>query len=258
MRGLSSNSYMKTVRTFLVIGIALVGTAASLMIQNRAESQLAANDAVLQQHENELHALLLEQRRLSNSLAQTKVSLPADRINEIRKLQNEAEALHKQTNELAQQRQQLASSPTAVSAPSQPPRLYPQEYYVELNRLTAGKTKDAKAIVYAFGWFARENDGAIPSTIDLARLDPYLRKGNMSLTGTNEFEVVYHGSLHELSNVPPQAVALIRERQPWLAPSGKWARVYGMVANSMPQVIESDDNFQSWEAEHIVPPSDRR
>jgi len=48
--------------------------------------------------------------------------------------------------------------------------------------------------------------------------------------------------------------SLIRERSPWTAPSGKSARVYGMGDGSS-QVVEADDNFQSWEAIHLIPPA---
>jgi hypothetical protein len=69
----------------------------------------------------------------------------------------------------------------------------------------------------------------------------------------SEFEMVYQGSYNELTNVPWQEVALIRERQAWPTPSGKWARIY-VTADGDVKVVESDDNFQSWEAEHIIPP----
>jgi len=44
---------------------------------------------------------------------------------------------------------------------------------------------------------------------------------------------------------------VIRERQTWIAPSGKRARVYGM-ADGRSEIIESDDDFKAWEAEHII------
>ena len=65
--------------------------------------------------------------------------------------------------------------------------------------------------------------------------------------------MIYQGSLKELTNVPQQAVALIRQRQAWPTPLGKWARIYVMAGGDL-NVVESDDNFQSWEAAHIIPP----
>ena len=88
----------------------------------------------------------------------------------------------------------------------------------------------------------------------LAEADSYLRKEGRTLSGTNRFEIVYHGSVNALSNVPRGAIALLRSADTWIAPSGKPARVYGLADGSS-QIVESDDDFQSWEAEHIVPPA---
>jgi hypothetical protein len=81
---------------------------------------------------------------------------------------------------------------------------------------------------------------------------PYLAENHLTLTGTNEFELIYPGPQDGLTNFPTQMLAVIREQQPWQAPSGRWARVYGMLTVP-PRVVETDDNFQSWEADHIIP-----
>ena len=77
------------------------------------------------------------------------------------------------------------------------------------------------------------------------------------LSGTNRFEIVFQGLQNELSNIPPRRVALIREQQPWLTPDGKWARVYGL-ADGMSVTVVSDDNFQTWDAQHIIPQASER
>ena len=62
---------------------------------------------------------------------------------------------------------------------------------------------------------------------------------------------------NDLTNIPLRRVALIRERQPWLTANGKWARVYGL-ADGAACPVETDDNFQSWDAQYIIPPPDGR
>jgi hypothetical protein len=99
--------------------------------------------------------------------------------------------------------------------------------------------------------------------LSLEQVAPYVYKGENPLAGTlkgrdamagaNDFELVYQGSRQELTNVPEEAVAMIRERQAWPTPGEKSARVYVMV-NGRVIVVESDDSFQSWEAKHIIPP----
>ena len=60
--------------------------------------------------------------------------------------------------------------------------------------------------------------------------------------------------MDDLAGVPAQSVALLRQQQAWPTPAGKSARIYVMVGGKV-QVVESDDNFQSWEAGHVVPES---
>ena len=125
------------------------------------------------------------------------------------------------------------------------------EYWAQLNQRTGPKWNDATSLVWCLSEYARDHQGQFPSSLD--QIASYLSKAPFPLTGTNEFEFVYQGSFYDLTNTPRGAVAVIRERQAWLAPNEKWARVYGM-ADGGPKTIVTGDNFQSWEAEHILPP----
>ena len=123
-----------------------------------------------------------------------------------------------------------------------------------------GKLNDARAITAALRKYADQYQGVFPLNLDQAAayLPQALKEdsppwANAPLTGTNNFEIVYRGSQNELTNIPLRRVALIREWQPWMAPEGKWARVYG-YADGAADIVESDDNFQSWDAQHIIPP----
>jgi hypothetical protein len=98
----------------------------------------------------------------------------------------------------------------------------------------------------AFYRYYRSHEERFPSS--LSELGP----DHLSLTGTNDFELIYAATPSGLTNFPTQLVAVLRERQPWVAPSGKWARVYGILTLP-PRTVETDDNFQSWEAEHVIP-----
>jgi hypothetical protein len=170
-------------------------------------------------------------------------------MDELQKLRSRAEALRKQTNELGKQlaenRRSLPSQTASRPLPHSP------EYYEQLHQMAAVKPTEARNLATAFRMYASDHQNQVPSNLDQAA--PYLRDG-MSLTGTNEFDIIYQGSLDELKNIPLSSVALIRSRQIWLGPSGKMTRVYGL-ADGSGQIVESDDNFQSWEEEHIIPPA---
>ena len=134
------------------------------------------------------------------------------------------------------------------SAPA--PETHTPEYWEQLHQMAGGKTTDAMRLALGFWNYASDHQGQCPSNID--QIVPYLAKDKLSLSGTNQFEIVYQGSQNDLTNIPPRRVALIRERKPWLTPDGKWARVYGS-ADGAASIIVSDDNFQSWDAQHIIP-----
>jgi hypothetical protein len=245
-----------------------VAVIAALLIERRAQAQFRANDSILRQQYNQLAQLAAENQRLSNLIDQAKTSSATgdDRTAELAQLRAKVEALRQQTNRLAELPKRLAEKRRLEGT-----QLY---HHGDFNLLehnheseitfaggprATGKLNDARAITAAFSKYADERQGVFPLNLDGAAT--YLPKTlevdsppwvNAPLTGTNDFEIVYQGSQNDLSNIPPRRVALIRERQPWLTPDGKWARVYG-YADGAASVVESDDNFQSWDAQHIIP-----
>ena len=218
--------------------------------------------------------------------------VPADDYTaELARLRTEAETLRKQTNELAKQLAENrrarplphAAMPTAGSiniASYVVSDSNSEEYKEQLYRmasaaphslpLTNDRTMDdARHLSFAVRKYAREHQGEFPSRFDQAapyfydiqaqhyeqmrKLEPSLPPKQQESPLPSEFEMVYQGSLNEFTNIPDQVVALIRERQAWPTPAGKWARIY-VMANGFVRIVESDDNFQSWEAAHIIPP----
>ena len=107
----------------------------------------------------------------------------------------------------------------------------------------------ARNLRSAFSKYAREHGGDFPSSLD--QVLPYFREDD-PVPHADEFEIVFQGSLRELTNLPLQAVAVAREKEPWPTPGGKWARIY-VMADGLPLVVESDDDFQVWESESVIP-----
>ena len=252
-------------KIILVGVIAGVAAIASVLVQRHAQAEFHQNEALLQQQENQIVQVTTDNQRISNLLAQAEVKSPTadDRQAELARLSAKAEALRQQINELAKQ--------VAEHRRFAGPQFYSLGDFNLLghNRETAitsgggptasGKLNDARAITAALRRYASEYQGEFPLKLD--KVAPYLPKplepdapptANTPLTGTNDFEIVFQGSQNDLTNIPARRVALIRERHPWLTPDGKWARVYG-YADGAADTVESDDNFQSWEAQHIIP-----
>jgi len=114
--------------------------------------------------------------------------------------------------------------------------------------------------------YAKANDGQFPAS--MSQLTPFFRspiddailqrydivaKRNMVLSGSNRFDIIYQGSLDKLDGIPLGTVAVIRDQQTWPSPSGKMLRAYGM-ADGHGQIVSADDNFQSWESQHVILP----
>ena len=271
------SSAIRRLKIFFIGAIAVAGVTASLMIRSQSQARLRESEAALCQQDNRLAELAAEQQRLSNLVAQASRVSAEDASAELLKLRSEVEALRKQTNELGRHRAEerqwrpsdsdsstrsKTSSSVAAEVVSDSDS---EEYRVQLYRMASAAphsppltndrtTGDARNLSSALRKYAREHQGEFPTNFDEAA--SYYYKDE-PLPRTSEFELVYQGSLNELTNVPPQAVALIRERQAWPTPRGKWARVYVMVEGNV-KVVESDDNFQSWEAAHVLPPLSAR
>ena len=266
----------RTLRSAFVTGIVITGVMTSLVIRYRAKAKLDQNAALLQQQENQLMDLAAENRRLANLDAQAKSSPAADQTAELLKLRTEAEALRKQASELRAQvaekhRSRSQQHPLRpdfgrVGSASVVSDSDSEEYKDQLYKMAWGSKenpamRDAYNLKYAIGKYALAHQGELPLSLD--QVAPFVFKGELPLAGTlkgrdpmagaAEFELVYQGSRQELTNVPEEAVAMIRQRQAWPTPGGKSARVYVMV-NGRVLVVESADNFQFWEAEHVIPP----
>lgn len=253
----------------LSVAIAVAALALSFLLQHRAGAKLRQNDNFLQQQQDDIAQTMAANQLLSNRVAQAHQAAAdnnraADAIVELAQLQAKAAALRSQENQLSNQ---LWNS--RVSAGE---RLLASENYNLTNHSDElrisfaggpredGKLNDARAVTAALQRYAQDHAGLFPASLDQAsvylplpsrKLKPW---ENAPVSGTNDFEIVYQGTTNELTDIPLRRVALIRERQPWLTPDGKWARVYG-YADGAVSAVESDDNFQSWDALHIIPPS---
>ncbi len=235
---------MTKLKLTLIFATGAISAGIALFIHQNARVKMRENETALRQQESQLNQLLTEQQRLSNQVAEAKNSTNSQ-LSELTNLRNKAQALQEQTNKLGIQvksNRQLRASQRAVADESRPP-----EYYQELFRVAGAKPIDGRNLTTAFVTYASDHQGRFPSTLD--QVAKYLAQ--YPLSGTNQFDVIYHGSLDELKGIPRGSVAVIRERQTWIAPSGKRARVYGM-ADGRSEIIESDDDFKAWEAEHII------
>jgi len=243
-------------------GIIVIAVVASVLLERRNRAKFRENDEVLGHQDHQLGELAAENQRLSDLIAQARTNrAPSeDRTAELAQLRAKVEALRQQTKQLADNRR--ATGVQFFSTGDFNLLEHNKELAITFGGgpRETGKLSDARALTAALRRYAEEHQGEFALNLD--QVAPFLPKAleadsppwaNAPLTGTNDFEIVYQGSQNDLTNIPPRRVALIRERLPWLTPDGKWARVYGSADGSA-STVESDDNFQSWDAQHIIPP----
>lgn len=237
----------KTILLILLAGASLI---ASLIIHNHANEALRARAEISLQQSQQLANLQSEQRHLSNQLTHVSAGSRATHSAEIAKLRAEAEALQRRTNELAKESQSHRTLKSKQSVSKQDD--HPPEYWKQFNQLAGNKSVEALYVARAITEYADDHRNQFPSSLD--QVAPYLAKNNLTLSGTNHFEIIFQGSLDQLDGIPWTSVAVVRETEPWPSPDGTPTRAYGMLGG-MGQIISTDDNFQSWESGHVIPPA---
>jgi hypothetical protein len=261
---------MRRASFILLTVVAVAAVVASLLIQRRDEATIRQNENALQQQREEIGRATAGNQHLSNGVVQAEQATTtnediADYGAELAELRSKIAGLRSQEIQLSNQQwnSRLSAGIHLLSIGNS--NLL--DHNTTIASTTGGgpraenaKLNDARVLTSALKHYANEHQGQFPSSLDQVTgyLPPPLDSNSRfdadaPLSGTNDFEIVYQGTTNDLGNIPPRRVALIRERQPWLTPDGKWARAYGF-ADGGAETVVSDDNFQSWDALHVVPP----
>ena len=233
-------SHIKLAMSALVIA----GVTTGLVVQHRAQDKLRAeNGSLLQQ----IAQLQTDNESLSNRLVMSGDSkkLSDEQFNELLRLRGTVGMLRQQTNQLGK---------LLASKANQVPYLQPSEENVSAQerekRVAIAKMNDADSLTLGIIMYAHDNQGQIATNID--QIAPYLTNSTSIPTGTNSFELVYRGSLDELTD--PKSVILIQESQAMQTPSGRWVKTYGFADGHSEVHGEPFDNFDTFEQQHSVPP----
>lgn len=121
------------------------------------------------------------------------------------------------------------------------------------NQMAKAKLNEAYILAMCFITYADKNRGQFPTNFD--QIDAYTNRdytNQYPLSGTNDFEIVYQGSLHALRD--PGAVILFQENQPWQY-DGKWAKTYGFADGHAEVQSRADGDFSAFEKQHTLQPS---
>jgi RNA polymerase sigma factor (sigma-70 family) len=235
----------------MLSAVLAASVAIPLVMQQRASARLRDEDQSLKLQANQLAQLRAEHDRLSDQA--TGAKLTQSQLNDLQKLRSEIGPLRQQAGEVAKlqaENRQLQSAKRRDTGPKS--ALQQKEEVI-------GRMNYSKAWVLAFYMYADKNGGRFPTNFDLAL--PFLddRAKNQENVKSDQFEIVFDGALKRVKN--PSDIIVLREKEAWETISSenghRWARLYGFVDGHIEVHSEPENNFEAYEKQHMMPPSDQ-
>jgi RNA polymerase sigma factor (sigma-70 family) len=234
---------MTNLKAGIVGAVVMAGVATPLMLHYRAQPDLREKDTLLQQQNDELALLAAENARLSNLVAEASTSPTRDNSRELLRLRGEVGVLKGQLAAAAS-RQERTTRSSQIKTEA--------ESAEEQKQISIAKMNYTKGWMMAFMQYANRNQGQLPTNFDQA--SPFLPDEAKSQTNLvpDQFEIVYQGSISEITN--PQSVIVIREKEAWSTLNGGWVKGYSFADGHSEIHKAVDGNFQPWEQQHMVAP----
>jgi hypothetical protein len=231
---------MTTLKKTLIATLVVASIATPLVVYTKSAAKQRAAEASLRQQGDELTDQQAEHERLSGLAGST--ANAKDRSADLARLRAEAEALRKQTNTLPRVRAENRRLQAAADLPDvEPSEAEKQEVNV---KMTASKNWAIASFLYS-----RKNQGQFPPTIEQAAAF-YPGKGSAATNSTtDQFEVVYQGSLTALTK--PQDVIVVRQKEA-LPYGNRWAKVYGYGDGHVEMHVQAESDFDAWEKQHLA------
>jgi hypothetical protein len=241
----------KPTKIILIGGVATLSFVWSMLVHHRFTVESEARQAHIREQGQQLLQLTAERKQMADALDNLSRLGSRDYGSELSNLRAEVKSLRQKTNELAMLLKLRTSPP---SPQSDSPAGYLSGATLDAMPELVRSREDTRKVASAILTYTLQHEGRVPS--DLSAVTGELQKittgiGQAAVETLESFEIVYHGSLADLSGIPNGAVAVVRYPGIWAAPDGRAVRIYGML-DGHPKVVTSDDNFRSWEATHVV------
>ena len=242
---------MTTLKLSVMGAIVLGGLVTPFAIQHHSLLKQREENQALRRRLEPLAELEAENGRLSNLVARADgaPALRDDQFRELLRLRGEVGLLRSLTNQLAGLRR-LQASQARTGPDAQPQGEDPADAQPQAN---IAKMSDAKLLMLGLRMYAGDNTQQVASILD--QLGPYLSGITPVLAGTNQFELLFHGSFKDIPNgLPAAQTIVVREQQAWQAPDGGWLRAYGFADGHVELYRAPDGDFETWERQHTFSP----
>ncbi len=229
--------------------IAVISVVVVLDQQYRTLKQLRRDNELLRQQIAQLSSEN-ENAAKTPSSDSSKPMTDGD-LSELLRLRGEVGMLRSQTNQLAKLQEEnrrlqehLAAVPQNQNNQRTADPLSPEDRAYAVREINA-----SRQAVLGMMMFANDHQNQFPSSFDEAA--QYFANKNFSgdLTNLNHFEIVYNGSMANVSN--PSSAIVVRSIQPWSA-GGKFSKAYGFADGHSEVRSDPTGHFDSWEQEHAV------
>jgi RNA polymerase sigma factor (sigma-70 family) len=239
---------MTKIKAAVVSAVVVAGLATPLVMSYNSQAKLRSENQSLRDQIAQLGQVASENEQLSNRVKEAEASRVGAASRELLKLRGEVGALKRQLAESAKAQAQWAQQ---VAQTNQPATAEDEEKQKAIMRQQfIARMGYARNWILAFHMYAEKNEGRFPADFGPAASLLSDNAKDETLLATNQFEILYHGSIKALTD--PANVIVLRENQSTASPSGGWVRTYGF-ADGHSEVHKSDDgNFQTWEAQRLV------
>jgi RNA polymerase sigma factor (sigma-70 family) len=231
----------------IVIALIAVGMVGGVLIHQRNTTErLQSEKSALEQRVAELTSQADSYRLAAEKNAEA-LAQGARQSAEVLRLRGE----------VSQLRRQAVPKPGPKAASAKPPEPVEQPTSEEAARAFGlRRMNESKTLLLGLILYASEHDEQFPATLDAAA--EHL-KSSGAAPGTDEtlknlnlhdFEMIHQGSLTNLAN--PAMGIVLREREAWRTPEGKWARAYGFGDGHSELHLSDAPDDADWEAAHTV------
>jgi RNA polymerase sigma factor (sigma-70 family) len=229
---------MAKLKCGIIGALAVVAVATPLTLQRHSLTRLREeNQSLRQQLEEQLAIGRNQQANTQPNVAQP---VEQDHLRELLRLRGEVGLL----------KRQLAETTTAAERSAKPAQMQlPDDPQEREKQLAMARLNYPKYWMIAFFEYAQQNQDQCPTNFDQALSFLPDKAREQTNLGPDQFEIVYQGSLKDLTN--GQSLIVIREREA-VAGNGGWWRAYGFADGHSELHKAEDGNFEPWEAKHFV------
>jgi RNA polymerase sigma factor (sigma-70 family) len=224
--------------------LVIAGATTALVVQHQTQDRLRAEAETWRRQLTQLQA---DNETLSNRLAMAPDfnRVPDKQLKELLRLRAEVGLLRQKTNELGKMIQEEHLRREAANSQAVDETNPAEE---NERRMSIAKMGDARLLAIGELIYADQNQGRLAT--NFSQFASYLTNAGQTLTGTNNFELAYNGSISGLTN--PSSVILMREAQAWPTLNGKWAKTYVFIDGHSEVSVQPSDNFDAFEQEHSI------